>query len=601
MKFSTQVRLRLKRIKELFQYFFHLWKEMGFVQTVRRAAAFFKRRFGNKKGRLLPTKATLAAQKAADTSAFAFISVCVPLYNTPQAFLRQLIDGMLAQTCTKWQLVLADASDNDMAKSIVDTYSDERIIYAKIENKSIAENTNAAVQLAGGTYVGLLDHDDVLAPHAIYEMCAAIAQTGSKFLYSDEALFENDIVSVRVAHFKPDFAPYYLRCCNYICHFAVIEKTLYRTVGGERAAYDGSQDHDLFLRLSEKETPYHIPKVLYYWRITAASTSGGTAAKPYVRTAAINAVQAQLERLGIKGSVTDGKFDSTYKVDYEIEGNPLVSILIPNKDHTRDLEKCIQSIVEKTAYTNYEIIVIENNSTEPVTEQYYTHLPKRYPACRVVRYGDKFNYSAINNMGRLSARGEYLLLLNNDVEVINAAWLGEMLQLAVQPQVGAVGAMLYYPDNTMQHAGVITGLGGYAGHSHKYLPRGASGYMFRAGTVQDFSAVTAACMLVKASVFDELDGLDESFAVAFNDVDFCLRVRAAGYHVLWTPYAELYHYESKSRGADVRGDAKERFGAEQALLHVRYADSLLQDEFYNRNLTKDREDFRESDVLPNDR
>lgn len=606
---STKVNLKWKRAKELAAYFGELRRKNGLGKAIGQTARFCKRRLTGRlrraNGRYLPTAQTLRAQRAASTEGFVTVSVCVPLYNTAPEYLQTLLRSMTQQTGAKWQLVLADASDDEACAArisqTVQALHDERIVYQKIENKGIAANTNEAVKLATGEYIGLLDHDDALAPHAIFEMQQAIAQTGARFLYSDEALFRRNIRDARVAHFKPDFAPYYLRGCNYICHFAVIQKQLYLSVGGERAEFDGSQDHDLFLRLSEQETPVHIPKVLYYWRLSANSTSGGTDAKPYVRQAAIEAVTQQLRRQQVEGTVTDGLFPSTYKVNYAVQGNPLVSILIPNKDHTRDLEKCISSVCTKTEYTNYEILIIDNNSTEPETQEYYKTLPRRWPACRVVHYGDVFNYSAVNNMGRRFARGEYLLLLNNDVEIINETWLTEMLGLAQQPQVGAVGAMLYYPDDTIQHAGVIVGLGGYAAHSHKYARRGGSGYMFRLSTVQDLSAVTGACMLIKASVFDELDGLDESFSVAFNDVDFCLRVRRAGYHVLWTPYAQLYHYESKSRGSDEHGPAKERFDGEKALLCARYGDALLHDEFYNRNLTQDREDFTESNVLPDDR
>lgn len=606
------MKLKLKRIRELFAFFFAAVREDGLGPTLKRAAAFFRRRFGSRKGRFLPRKQTLAAQRALDYAALGWpvVSILVPLYNTPPHFLRALLDSVLAQTCPNWQLCLADASDaaHPEAGEIVkqyqtmDDYREKyaRIRYQKIGNKGIAANTNAAAALAAGEYLGLADHDDVLAPHAVYEMMKAAHETGASFLYSDEALFTRDIRRPTVGHFKPDFAPDYLNCCNYICHFSVFKKELFCAVGGMDPACDGSQDHDLFLKLSERAAPVHIPKVLYYWRVHAASTSGGTAAKPYVAEAAKRAIAGHLARTGARGAVTDGLFPSTYKVEYAVEGAPLVSIMIPNKDHTDDLAKALDSIFAKTEYPNYEIIVIENNSTEPKTFAYYDALQKAHENCRVVRYEGGFNFSAINNFGRKAARGEYLLLLNNDVEVIGGAWLGEMLALCAQPDVGIVGAKLYYPDDTIQHAGVVVGLGGYAGHSHKYAKRGGSGYMFRASTVQDLSAVTAACMLVKASVYDAAGGLDEDFTVAFNDVDFCLRVRKLGRRVLFTPYAELCHYESKSRGLDTKGAAKERFEGERRRMKERYGDSLTHDPFYNPNLTLDREDFTESDALPKD-
>ena len=606
------MKLKLKRVRELLAFFFASVRQDGLGPTLRRAAAFFRRRFGSKRGRFLPRRQTLAAQRALDYGALDWpvVSICVPLYNTPPRFLRALLDSVLAQTCPNWQLCLADASDDAHAEvgelvrqyQAKDDYRERaaRILYRKIENQGIAANTNAAAALATGEYLGLADHDDVLAPHAVYEMMKAARETGAAFLYSDEALFTRDIRRPVTGHFKPDFAPDYLNCCNYICHFSVFQKSLFDAVGGLDPACDGSQDHDLFLKLSERAAPVHLPKVLYYWRVHAASTSGGTAAKPYVAAAAKRAVAAHLARTGAKGTVTDGLFPSTYKVEYAVEGAPLVSILIPNKDHTGELAKALDSIFAKTAYPHYEIIIIENNSTEEKTFRYYEALQTAHENCRVVRYEGGFNFSAINNFGRKAARGEYLLLLNNDVEVIGGAWLGEMLALCAQPGVGIVGAKLYYPDDTLQHAGVIVGLGGYAGHSHKYAKRGGSGYMFRAATVQDLSAVTAACMMVKASVYDEAGGLDEGFAVAFNDVDFCLRVRRLGCRVLFTPYAELYHYESKSRGLDTKGAAKERFEGERRRLKERWGGSLTRDPYYNPNLTLDREDFTESNALPKD-
>ncbi len=598
--------LKIKRLRELAAVFVDMMRTEGAVSTLRRAAAFCKRRFGSKKGRFLPKKETLCAQRALDYRALGWetISICVPLYNTPQKFLRELLDSVLAQTCPCWELCLADASDAqhaDVAKTVEEYRTKEtRIRYIKVENKGISANTNAAAALAGGKYIGLADHDDVLAPHAVYEMMKAVHETGAQFLYSDEALFTSDIRRPITGHFKPDFAPDYLNCCNYICHFSVFTKELFDAVGGLSPECDGSQDHDLFLKLSEHTVPQHIAKVLYYWRVHAASTSAGTQAKPYVANAAKRAIADHLARTGAKAAVVDGLFPSTYKVEYEIEGEPLVSIMIPNKDHIDDLDKALRSIFEKTSYPNYEIIVIENNSVQDATFRYYEAIERDHPNCRVVRYEGGFNFSAINNFARRYANGEYLLLLNNDVEVINAAWLSEMLSLCVQPGVGIVGAKLYYPDDTIQHAGVIIGLGGYAGHSHKYARRGGSGYMFRASTVQDLSAVTAACLMVKASVYDEVNGLDEGFTVAFNDVDFCLRVRSSGYRILYTPYAELYHYESKSRGLDTKGAAKERFDGERRRMKERYGESLLRDPYYNPNLTLDREDFSQSDALPKD-
>ena len=609
--------VRLKRAKELAGYAVQLTKDEGLGTMLARGTGFVKRRCFGKKARYLPTKKVLEAQRAelagqtADSCGLPTISILTPLYNTPEPYLREFLDSFVDQTAPNGQLCLADASDaeHDAVKRIVEEYQakNQRIVYKKIENKGIAANTNAAASLATGDYLALADHDDILAPHAMYTMGKAILQLRERgepdgFLYSDEALFSKSIQRPIVAHFKPDYAPDYLLCCNYICHLAVFQKALWDAVGGERPECDGSQDHDLFLRLIEQVGgAAHVPQVLYYWRVHAGSTSGGTEAKPYVAAAAKKALADHLARTGRTGTVEDGLFPSTYRVKWDIEGDPKVSILIPNKDHTDDLEKCLQSIWKKTTWDNYEIIVIENNSTDPATFAYYEKAKQRYDGLKVVTYPEKgFNFSGINNFGRKAAAGDYLLLLNNDVEVRNGDWLTELLRQCAHKGGAAIcGAMLYYPDETLQHAGVITGLGGYAGHSHKYKQKGGSGYLFRIATVQDFSAVTGACLLVKASVYDEVGGLDEQFAVAFNDVDFCLRVRDAGCRIAWTPYAELTHYESKSRGGDEKDPAKAaRFAAEQQRLYtVHGKENILDDPYYNPNLTRDREDFSESDDL----
>ena len=523
--------VRLKRAKELMGYAVQLTKDEGLPTMVKRGAGFVRRRFFGKRARYLPGKKVLEAQaaemvgKTAENCGLPTISILTPLYNTPENYLREFLDSFVNQTAPNGQLCLADASDDahPEVERVVREYQrkNQRIVYKKVENKGIAANTNAAETLATGEYLALADHDDVLAPHAMYAMGKAVLQLREKgepdgFLYSDEALFTKDIKKPMVGHFKPDYAPDYLLCCNYICHLAVFKRALYEQLGGERPECDGSQDHDLFLRLIEQTGgAAHLPQVLYYWRVHAGSTSGGTDAKPYVAAAAKKALADHLSRTGRTGTVEDGLFPSTYRVKWDIEGDPKVSILIPNKDHTDDLEKCLYSIWSKTEWDNFEVIVIENNSTDPATFAYYKDAEKRYEGLKVVTWPEKgFNFSAINNFGRKAAQGEYLLLLNNDVEVRNGDWLTELLRQCAHPGGAAIcGAMLYYPDETLQHAGVVTGLGGYAGHSHKYKKAGGSGYLFRAATVQDFSAVTGACLLVRTSVWDEVKGLDEKFAV----------------------------------------------------------------------------------------
>ena len=611
--------VRLKRARELAGYAVQLTKDEGLPTMLKRGVGFVKRRCFGKRARYLPAKKVLEAQRAemaqktAADCGLPTISILTPLYNTPEKYLREFLDSFVNQTAPNGQLCLADASDAEHAdvKRIVEEYQtkNQRIVYKKIENKGIAANTNAAAELATGEYLALADHDDILAPHAMYTMGKAILQLRAQgepdgFLYSDEALFSKSIQRPMVAHFKPDYAPDYLLCCNYICHLAVFQKALWDEIGGERPECDGSQDHDLFLRLVEKTGgAAHVPQVLYYWRVHAGSTSGGTDAKPYVAAAAKKALADHLARTGRTGAVENGLFPSTYRVKWDIVGDPKVSILIPNKDHTDDLEKCLHSIWTKTSWENFEVIVIENNSTEPATFTYYKEARQRYDGLQVVNYPQKgFNFSGINNFGRQYASGDYLLLLNNDVEVRNADWLTELLRQCAHPGGAAIcGAELLYPDETLQHAGVVTGLGGYAGHSHKYHKRGGSGYMFRLATVQDFSAVTAACLLVRTAVYDELHGLDEEFTVAYNDVDFCLRARDAGWRIVWTPYAELYHYESKSRGSDENDPAKKaRFDAEHERLYaVHGRENILHDPYYSPSLSLDYEDFRESGDLRN--
>ena len=556
--------LRLKRARELAGYAVQLTKDEGLPAMLKRGAGFIKRRCFGKRARYLPAQKVLAAQRAemvgktAADCGLPGISILTPLYNTPEKYLREFLDSFVNQTAPNGQLCLADASDAEHAdvKRIAEEYQAkyQRIGYKKVENKGIAANTNAAAQLASGEYLALADHDDILAPHALYTMGKAILQLRQRgepdsFLYSDEALFAKSIRRPLAAHFKPDYAPDYLLCCNYICHLAVFRKALWEQLGGERPECDGSQDHDLFLRIIEKTGgAAHVPQVLYYWRVHAGSTSGGADAKPYVAAAAKKALADHLTRTGRTGTVEDGLFPSTYRVKWDIAGTPKVSILIPSKDHTDDLEKCLHSIWTKTSWENFEVIVIENNSTEPATFAYYKEAQQRYDGLQVVTYPNKgFNFSGINNFGRQYASGDYLLL----------------------------------------------------GHSHKYRKAGGSGYMFRAATVQDFSAVTGACLLVKASVWDEVGGLDEAFAVAFNDVDFCLRVRDAGYRIAWTPYALLTHYESKSRGGDEKDPVKAaRFAAEQQRLYaVHGRANILHDPYYNPSLTMDREDFSESNDL----
>jgi len=459
------------------------------------------------------------------------------------------------------------------------------------KNEGISGNSNRAIEMSSGDYLGLLDHDDILHPSALFEVMTVICNKDADFIFTDEAIFSSDKLIIS-RHHKPDYAVDTLRSGNYICHFSVFLRKLMEQGGKFRSEFDGSQDHDMALRLTEQaKNIMHIPKVLYYWRAHQFSAAFDSKTKPYTHEAGRKAIADHLARIGLTGIVEDTKMVNIHRVRYEIKGKPLVSILIPNKDHIDDLEKCLQSILKLSTYSNYEIIIMENNSTEEKTFSYYETI-KRYKNLKVVYWDKEFNYSAINNFGARCVNGEYLLLLSNDVEIITPDWLQEMLMFAQRPDVGAVGAKLYYPDDTIQHAGIILGVGGVAGHSHKYFPRTHHGYAGRLFYAQNVSAVTGACLMIPQKVFFELSGLNEQFAVAFNDVDLCMRIRKAGYLIVFTPHAELYHYESKTRGHDDTPEKQERLSREECLFQSLWKEeSEKGDPYYNPNLTLDREDF----------
>lgn len=525
-------------------------------------------------------------------------SVLVPLYNTPESFLKAMIESVQAQTYKNWELCLADGSDSEhsFVGEICKKYADgdKRIKYEKLErNLGISENTNACIRMATGEYIALFDHDDLLHPSALYEVMRAICEHGADFIYTDENTFSEEPRDAYNPHFKPDFSPDTLRSYNYICHLSVFSRELLDSVGYFRSEYDGSQDYDLILRLTEKaKKVFHIRKILYYWRAHKNSVAQDIGAKPYTVTAAKKALAAHLERCGLKGEVLDSSVPTTYHIKYEIDGNPLISVIIPNKDHTDDLDICLKSLYEKSLYKNFEVIIVENNSTEKETFEYYEALTQKHGNIKIVTWKGNFNYSAINNFGVNYAKGEYILLLNNDVEIINGSCLEEMLMFAQRKDVGAVGAKLYYSDDTIQHAGVILGLGGTAGHAHKHFGRSHPGYMARASIAQNLTACTAACLMMRRDVFDEVGGLDESFEVAFNDVDLCMKIREKGYLVVFTPYAELYHYESKSRGNDSTPEKLERFRGEIDRFKEKWQKQLDDgDPYYNPNLTLTRDDF----------
>jgi len=534
------------------------------------------------------------------------ISILVPLYNTPEPFLKDMITSVLNQTYQNWELCLADGSDAEHEVGrICREYlkKDSRIVYQKLlKNEGISGNTNECLKLATGEYIGLFDHDDILHPSTLYEYVKAVNEQDADYIYCDETTFKNgDINKMLTMHFKPDYAVDNLRANNYICHFSVFAKRLLEGEELFRSRFDGSQDHDMILRMTDRAKHIvHIPKLLYYWRCHEGSVASGIDAKPYVVAAAKGAVADHLKRHGFTHfHITSTRaFETIFKIRYEIIGDPMISIVIPNKDHAADLKRCITSILEKSTYENYEIVIVENGSETKEIFDYYTSL-KEYDKIRVVTYEEPedqngFNYSAVNNFGVKQTKGDYILFLNNDTEVITVNWMEELLMYAQREDVGAAGAKLYYGNKTIQHAGVVLQLGAHrtAGHSHYGQSRENLGYMGRLCYAQNVSAVTGACLLVKKSLFKEVGGLDESFAISLNDVDFCLKLREKGLLNVFTPFAELYHYESVSRGLDDSGEKAERYNRESAHFREKWKNVLEKgDPYYNPNFSLDRSDF----------
>lgn len=540
----------------------------------------------------IPTREELEKQRKKKWNYGPKISIIVPAYKTPEAFLRQLMDSLLAQTYANWELCIANASPEDASMEyVLKEYAkkDSRILWKKLEeNKGIAENTNEAFAMATGEFAGLLDHDDLLAPNALYEVAKALeTEPDIDVLYTDEDKVRGDEVLEHFQpHLKPDFNIDLLRSHNYICHFFVVRKSLLEKTGGFRREYDGAQDYDFIFRCTQAAGKiHHIPEILYHWRTHQSSTADNPESKLYAFEAGKRAIEENLRQNGLIGEVSHTKDYGFYRVKYPVQGEPLVSIIIPNKDAKEDLEKCIQSILEKSSYTNYEILIVENNSTGEEIFSYYKELSEN-SRIRLLRWKREFNYSAINNYGAKKAKGDYLLFLNNDTEVISPDWIEEMLGFCQRPDTGIVGARLYFGNNTVQHAGTVIGIGGIAGHMFTDMPRERSGYMHKAAIIQDLSAVTAACMMVKRQVFDEVQGFEEQLSVAFNDVDFCLRVREKQYLVVYDPYVELYHYESKSRGAEDSKEKVRRFQSEIEFMRCRWETLLKKgDPYYNKNLS----------------
>ncbi len=526
------------------------------------------------------------------------ISIIMPVYNAQIDWLKQAIDSVRHQIYPHWQLCIADdCSTNPEIRAILEAYaaSDSRIqVIYRPKNGHISEASNSALALAQGEWAALLDQDDLLSEDALFYLARTIIrQPAAQMIYSDEDKIKGDGVRFDPS-FKPDWNPDLFRAQNIFSHLGVYRVGRVRQLGGFRKGYEGAQDHDLALRYFEGLPPEaicHIPRVLYHWRSHADSTAQKGSNKTYASDAGQNALQDHLARTGIAGDVeiiTDG----VYRIHYHLPANPpLVSLIIPTRNAVDLVRQCVSSILEKTTYPNYEIIIVDNNSDDEAALLYFRDI-QNHKNVRVLRDEQPFNYSAINNNAVHHAKGDLVGLINNDIEVISRAWLDEMVGLALQPGVGAVGARLLYPDGRLQHGGVLLGLGGVAGHAHKLIKRKSNGYMKRAILTQSFSAVTAACLIVKKSIYEEVGGLDEqNLKVAFNDVDFCLKVRAAGYRNIWTPYAELYHHESATRGTENTPEKQQRFLSEIEFMKQQWGGLLGQDPAYNPNLTRDREDF----------
>jgi len=524
------------------------------------------------------------------------ISIVVPTYNTDVDLLDELVESVLAQTYENWQLCFHDdrsPSEETIEKLEEISKSDKRIkVSFGQKNQNISGATNDAIKNADGEYIAFLDHDDTITPNALASYVNKLNENPKiDFFYSDEDKINQD-GSFCEPYFKQDFSPDLLRSNNYICHFVMVSKALGDKVGWLRLGFEGAQDHDFVFRATEQANEiYHHPEVLYHWRKVEGSTALSHGEKGYAKRVGLKSVKEHLKRIGANATASNGLWPGSYKINYHIDESKKITIIIPFKDDIETLKVCINSIISKTEYDNYELLLISNNSKEEKTIKYLDKISDQFDFIRYVEYNVPFNYSKINNYGVSLSDADYILLLNNDTEVINHGWLNEMAMHIQRDEVGAIGAKLLYPDGTIQHAGVSLGIGGVAGHAMKGLP-GHQHHYFMDSIVRNISACTAACLLVKKSVFNEVGGLNETdLKVAFNDIDFCLKVGKAGYDVLYTPFAELKHYESKSRGHEDTKEKIKRFESETDYMKKSWKEVLENDPYYNPNLSRKREDY----------
>lgn len=533
------------------------------------------------------------AQENASLARTPLISILVPTFNTSPILLQKMFASVQRQIYQNWELCIADDASTDSAtkEELARIAALDRRVKVELRDRNghISAASNSALKLAQGEFIALLDHDDELAEHALLVVVRYInAYPHAKLFYSDEDKL--DLNGERVTpYFKPDWNIHLIRSQNYFSHLGIYNAEIVSRVGGFRLGFEGSQDHDLMLRCADEagdENIVHIPHVLYHWRMVESSTALDGGVKPYAQNAAMRAVQDHLTRRKIAGTVRESEAYGGYlRTLYDLPSvPPRVTIVIPTRDGVGLLRQCIESIFAHTNYSNFEIIIVDNGSVLPATLDYFSSVSKMENVS-VLRYDAPFNYSALNNFAVAQANGEFICLMNNDIEAIRDDWLTEMVGIALQPAVGAVGARLWYPDDRLQHGGVVLGIGGVAGHMHHMLTKSEQGYFSRGVLAQDVSAVTAACLVIRKAVYDEVGGLDETLAVAFNDVDFCIRVRDAGYRNVWTPHAELYHYESATRGSDLTPAKRTRFESEVNFMLKRWGTSLQHDPAYNVNLS----------------
>jgi O-antigen biosynthesis protein len=527
------------------------------------------------------------------------VSIVMPTYNTPEKWLRKVIDSVLDQVYENWELCIADdCSPKSEVRTVLESYAarDPRIKVAyRSTNGHISASSNTALELAVGEFVGLLDHDDELHPLALYCVVELINQhPDAALIYSDEDKISED-GERSDPYFKCDFNYDLFLSQNMISHFGVYRTSVMRAVGGFRTGFEGSQDYDLALRVIDHaghHAVHHVPRALYHWRMIPESTAAGHEAKPYAHIAALRALDEHLQRNNIDAHAVHAPgTDAFVKVVYALPAVlPSVEIIIPTRDSAQLVEQCVESVRNKSSYPNFRITIIDNGSVRQETHDLFARL-QQDERIKVVRDDSPFNYSALNNRVALASTADFVCLMNNDIEVINADWLEEMVSVALQKNVGAVGAKLLYPDDTIQHGGVVLGVGGIASHAHKHFPNTFVGYFARARLRNAMSAVTAACLLIRTSIYQQVGGLDEQLHVAYNDIDFCLRVRKAGYRNVWTPYAELYHHESATRGAEDTPEKIERFTRESELVRARWGDLIMNDPYYSPNLTLTADDF----------